>query len=320
MYDSPIERAQALLEKYRQGRCTPAEMELLQDWYENLDAVSAIETEIPKELEVQLETAILQKIKRPAPVRRIGWRYAAAAAIAGILLVGSIYLARNSGSHATPAIVYHETFNDQPAPRNIKLPDGSNVWLNTGSSIQWNETAFGKTDRAVTLKGEGFFDVVKDKEHPFIVSSGNVFTKVLGTVFNVEAYSGEQQVRIALVEGKVELREKNDTALAATLKPGQVASSSGTSNRIEVTEQNTSLYGQWIHGGMSLVNVSIADALKRVCRKYGYQVNGVLKQEDRDKVLTIHFAADQGAEEMITNILYIHHIEFTISNNTVYIK
>jgi transmembrane sensor len=102
----------------------------------------------------------------------------------------------------------------------IILPDGSIVHLNAGSSLSY-PNQFSKEQRVVTLVGEGFFEVVKNPKQPFFVETGKVQTRVLGTSFNVRAYSSEKIVQVAVVTGKVKMQEKA-TGKAQFLTPNEM--------------------------------------------------------------------------------------------------
>lgn len=118
-----------------------------------------------------------------------------------------------------------EVLNTVTTPRgvmfSVTMADGTRAWLNTASSIRY-PAAFTGTERRVTITGEVYFDVAKDAKRPFIVMADNSEIRVLGTQFNVNAYSNEASVRTTLVTGKVEVGMpliKDKTVL----KPGQQA-------------------------------------------------------------------------------------------------
>lgn len=90
----------------------------------------------------------------------------------------------------------------------VQLPDGSVVWLNAGSRLLYDKD-YGKETREVTLTGEGFFDVVKQKDKPFLIHTENIHIKVLGTAFNVKAYPQDKQTETSLIRGSVEVTIKN---------------------------------------------------------------------------------------------------------------
>ncbi|WP_127126419.1 FecR family protein [Pseudoflavitalea rhizosphaerae] len=137
----------------------------------------------------------------------------------------------SSISNESDGLVYNqgeaakEVLNTVTTPRgvmfSVTMADGTRAWLNTASSIRY-PAAFTGTERRVTITGEVYFDVAKDAKRPFIVMADNSEIRVLGTQFNVNAYSNEPSVRTTLVTGKVEvgmpaIKDK------AVLKPGQQA-------------------------------------------------------------------------------------------------
>src|SRR5204863_2744841 len=106
--------------------------------------------------------------------------------------------------------------------RNILLPDGSRIWLNKFSKLTWPEN-YGEEIRTVSLEGEAYFEVAKNKTKPFVVVSGKIITQVLGTVFNVSQQKNGV-VKVTLSEGSVLVKkDKNEMVLS----PGEVATYSG---------------------------------------------------------------------------------------------
>jgi transmembrane sensor len=102
------------------------------------------------------------------------------------------------------------------------LPDGTKVWLNAGSSIHYKLDESKKT-RAVTLDGEGFFDVAHNKEFPMIISAKELEIKVIGTSFNIRAYKDERLSEASLISGKIELQIKSDNKIIqqTVMSPGE---------------------------------------------------------------------------------------------------
>ena len=90
----------------------------------------------------------------------------------------------------------------------IQLPDGTMVWLNGSSKLVYDNNNFGEKIRQVTLSGEGYFDVVKNADKPFIIHTAKMDIKVLGTAFNVKAYPGEKNTETSLVRGTIEVTLK----------------------------------------------------------------------------------------------------------------
>ena len=105
---------------------------------------------------------------------------------------------------------------------NIVLPDGTSVWLNSGSELSYSSD-FGSRERAVSLTGEAYFDVVRDNKSPFLVHAGELRIKVLGTRFNVKSYPEEKIIETTLVRGMVEINPLNISSEVKpiVLKPNQ---------------------------------------------------------------------------------------------------
>ncbi len=125
------------------------------------------------------------------------FKYAAAV----VLLISIAGIAYQSFSKNTVTIATN--FGEE---KKVKLTDGSTVWLNSGSSISYKKDA----PRTIELNGEAFFEVAKDKTHPFTVETpGHVIVKALGTSFNVKAYPENNYLETTLLTGKVEVTSEN---------------------------------------------------------------------------------------------------------------
>ena len=102
----------------------------------------------------------------------------------------------------------------------LMLPDGTQVWLNSGSKLSYDKT-YGNSIREVSLSGEAYFDVVKNPAHPFIFHTGSIDIKVLGTAFNVKSFPGEKNTETSLIRGSIEVTFKNRPAEKIILKPNE---------------------------------------------------------------------------------------------------
>jgi transmembrane sensor len=156
----------------------------------------------------------------PAPVRRLLSRWTMAAASMVILVTGSVYYFWSpkhvAGSRPSPVMIT----TARGTHRHMKLPDGSQVWLNAGSKIIFGgDYAAGK--RELTLEGEAYLDVKHDELHPFIIHTGRVEVRVLGTALNIRAYPGDSTVETTLINGKVEIGMAGDPGSAIILHPNE---------------------------------------------------------------------------------------------------
>ncbi len=136
------------------------------------------------------------------------WYWPAAAvvlALAGFMLLNS---QRSSGEKNLVAKQDNEVSTRRGSKSRVQLPDGTVVLLNAGSKLTYNKD-FGKELREVTLTGEGFFEVQKNKDKPFIIHTSSINIKVLGTVFNVKAYPEDKRTETSLIRGSIEVTMKN---------------------------------------------------------------------------------------------------------------
>lgn len=101
----------------------------------------------------------------------------------------------------------------------VTLPDGTVVWINSGSKLVYNNRSFGVQNRQVTLVGEGFFDVAHDAVHPFIIQAGKISVKVLGTSFDIKSYPEDKTVEATLIKGSIEVTITDKPQKKVLLKP-----------------------------------------------------------------------------------------------------
>ena len=142
--------------------------------------------------------------------------------IAFILIAGGIYLLQ-SGKTSTGVIAELQSKNQISTKNGSKtslvLPDGTKVWLNAGSQLDYDKN-YGNKLREVSLVGEAYFDVVKNAERPFLIHTRKMDIKVLGTAFNVKCYPGEKTTETSLIRGSIEVTLK-DRQEKIMLKPNE---------------------------------------------------------------------------------------------------
>ena len=151
----------------------------------------------------------------------------------------------------------------------IILPDGTNVWLNAASSITY-PTVFKGIERQVTLSGEGYFEVTKNKAMPFRVKSALQTIEVLGTHFNINAYADEALVKTTLLEGSVKVTSATNSIL---IVPGEQAVINRAGNG-DITKQQVNLDKEiaWKNGVFSFANEDIRGVMRQVSRWYNIDV------------------------------------------------
>ena len=158
-----------------------------------------------------------------------------------VLATGSIYFfskKKTTEAIASEAVSSVATKNGNRTK--IVLPDGSQVWLNAGSNLDYNNSHFNKDIREVSLNGEAYFDVVKNSEKPFIIHTKKMDIKVLGTSFNVRSYSDEKFAEAALIRGSLEVTLK-DRDQKIILKPNEKISVSNEEQKTDTKPEKVNI-------------------------------------------------------------------------------
>ncbi len=202
----------------------------------------------------------------------------------------------------------------------LKLADGTQVWLNAGSSLKYPVT-FNDTLREVILQGEAYFDVTR-MGSPFIVHSTAMNVRVLGTTFNVTAYPDEDQYRATLVEGKVRVevsKEDGSNYTGMELAPNDQAVLDLASWAIAVTEVNPAYFTSWMRGKIEFDHESLDMVMKRLARWYDFEY----RFENRE-AMGYHFTARLDRDATISSILEMlemtTHVKFEFKKGTVVIR
>jgi ferric-dicitrate binding protein FerR (iron transport regulator) len=171
------------------------------------------------------------------------------------------------------------------------LPDGTFVWLNAGSTLKYPLT-FNRGGRHVELNGEAWFEVKKDENHPFVVSTADINIKVLGTSFNCSAYPSAGKIETALVEGKIEISGKSGKN-RFLVEPGELAVFSKQERTIEKSQANLDKHIAWKSGKLMFRD----DPMDKVIEKLGrwYRVEF---QVDDPEILNYTYSATFSGESL----------------------
>ncbi len=147
------------------------------------------------------------------------------------------------------------------------LPDGSKVWLNAASSLTFSSTLDRQSIRKVHLQGEAYFEIAKDKAHPFIVQVSEQEIEVLGTHFNVNAYADEPRIATTLLEGSVKVTSHGRYSY---IKPGEQAYTENGHTRIQ--KVNLETIKDWKEGEFYFDDVDLKAAMRKIARWYNVNV------------------------------------------------
>ena len=189
------------------------------------------------------------------------------AAVVAITLGGSYFYYQSSLEKELMAM---QTITVPAGQRiNITLVDGTNVWLNARTSLSY-PVKFGKNNRQVVLDGEAYFDVTKDKSKPFIVQTDNYNVEVLGTQFDVNAYSETGEFETTLMSGSVKVASVSDSTKKITLKPNnKVFLQDGKLHVTAVDDYNPY---RWKEGLICFKNETFTSIMKDFEKYYGLTI------------------------------------------------
>lgn len=196
----------------------------------------------------------------------------------------------------------------------VTLSDGTTVWLNAESKLEY-PAGFSGSERVVRLTGEAYFEVAKDKAHPFIVQTGNLKTKVLGTQFNVRNYSGTDS-HVTLIEGSVEVSNAKGEH-TTRIKPGEDAQLN-TRGDFAVKEVDVDSYIYWKDGFFYFDNVSLTDIMQNLGR--WYNVNIIFHNKEAMDY-KMHYLCDRkgGITHAITLLNRMKKVDITLDGNTLHV-
>lgn len=165
----------------------------------------------------------------------------------------------------------HAGYNLIETPRagqyQINLPDGTKVWLNAASSLRY-PSRFSGSKRIVALTGEGYFEVAKNKQHPFVVKTDRQEVQVLGTHFNINSYTDESSTNTTLVEGSVRVTTLDGKN--RLLKPGEQSQLKG--DEIEVSDVDTENVLSWKNGDFVFKGDDFKSIMRKISRWYDVEV------------------------------------------------
>ncbi|MDR2120535.1 MAG: FecR domain-containing protein [Tannerella sp.] len=200
----------------------------------------------------------------------------------------------------------------------MTLADGTVVWLNACTRLTY-PAVFRGDERHVALEGEAWFDVAKDAEKPFTVSSGNLKVRVLGTSFNMYNYPDEAFARVSLVEGSLRVSTDENEQAGVVLRPNDEATVAGRD--ISVAKIPNRQYFLWTKGIYSFENETFENILKKLELYYDLQID-VKDAAMLQWRYTVKFRQRDGIREILRLMRQIHKFKMTVDeeNNTVTIS
>ncbi|MFE7086987.1 FecR family protein [Sphingobacterium spiritivorum] len=195
----------------------------------------------------------------------------------------------------------------------MTLPDRTKVWLNSGSALTFSPTFNEQNSRSVTLTGEAYFEVAKDKRRPFVVNTAKQKVTVLGTHFNISSYADEKEVKTTLIEGAVKVHNlQSGTVLL--LKPDQQAIVNGENLYMQQVDVNEII--AWKNGDFVFGTESFEASMRKIER--WYDVEFVYKESDiKDIRLDGWIARSSRLSDVLHKIELAGNIKFEIKGRRI---
>lgn len=226
----------------------------------------------------------------------------AAASIIALIAIGRKFFFNEKNIIEVPVVeqntIAENTSIDFSGKQLIHLPDGSTVLLNDNSSLKYDQKSFNAKTREVTLTGEAFFDIKRNEEKPFIVHTGKVQTKVLGTAFNINAKNSSKNIEVTVARGKVQVGDTEK--VYGVITPNQQIKVNKSTLSFEQNNIKAAIVTEWKNNYLILDDINMAEAVTLIAQKYKVSISisndkikncritaSFLNEEDLDHVLKV---------------------------------
>jgi ferric-dicitrate binding protein FerR (iron transport regulator) len=190
------------------------------------------------------------------------------------------------------------------------------VWLNHSSSLRY-PVEFGRKERNVELKGEGYFEVASNPGKPFVVKADNISVVALGTTFNIMAYPGDNRIETSLIEGRVELRVTSGKEGSAVLRMNPedmivYTRDNGEMTRLRITDDR---YFSWKDGKLVFTAEPLSEVVKKLNRWFNADIE-ILDPRVKDLTLTATFI-NESLTQVLDLISMVSPVKYTVSGRDV---
>jgi len=306
---------ETLLTSYFSGKLKDEEKQIIEEWknsskenlliFENTGKVWR-SLSLLQEMRTYNTSQALLKVNNKIGQQRLSkhrflfyWQRIAAVLLLPFFILAGTYLFLDRQSKKDNLI--WQTISTPPGVKSqTQLPDGTKVWLNSESSLCY-PSSFTGDERNIKLTGEAYFEVAKDRHHPFHVDLGKISIEVVGTAFNVTHYENEKQTEVVLTSGKIKLLEQkgNKTYHATEMEPGQKAIYHESDGKILIQQVDTEKYTSWLHGRLIFRDDEMIEVIKRLNRWFNVEI------EVADPAIAQYIYTATFSDETIEQILYL---------------
>ncbi|MFY0652440.1 MAG: FecR family protein [Cyclobacteriaceae bacterium] len=274
-----------------------------------------------EQIKQRIEVNIESEGGKVIPIQSRWKKWTKVAAVVAVLLASAVVLYTKRESESTTvlspiAIKYLDKTTPKGARVTFKLSDGSTVNLNANSKLIYPES-FDEDNREVYLEGEAFFDVAENVEKPFIVTTGDIQTKVLGTTFNIKALTSSENIEVALVTGSISLSNLKSSE-SLLLKPDEMGTYNGSSQPIIKSLYDRERVLGWKEQLLTFSNTDFSEVIESLENWYG--VSFVIKSK---KKFTKGFTGkykNKSLETVMKGLSFSYEFNFRISDKVIIIE
>lgn len=326
-----------LLKRYINKEATPAEEEELkalvltgryqghfrEDLTRYMEEQLQHSKEIPAPVDAdQLYTRILERLDVPAPLEhapRTFPRYWLRIAAMLVFLSAAGWWLFHSSPGADPAAAAGEPVAEESIVRFdrkdfIRLPDGSTVLLNDNSELTYH-LPFGESRREVSLKGEAFFDIVRDSSKPFVVRTGDISTNVLGTAFNVNAR--DKSVVVTVERGLVQVADRTQTL--SLVRPDEQITVNTLTNKFRKTEVKAPEEIGWVSQNLVFDDISLKETIGLLQDHFGARIR-IANPDIENCRISAWFLENESLDEILEMVCGIRQARYTKKDDTITIS
>lgn len=309
------------------------ELKLVRDWIDNPENIKILDKWMKPQWEhapeIESETSfkeLITQIDKHYQLRKTTtiwdlkfvqqFQKIAAILILPIILLSAYYflVVQNSNTQYSEAIVPHGQKSE------IVLPDGTHIWLNSGTNMRYPLT-FGAENREIFLDGEAYFEVTKNKHKPFIVNTSNLSVTVLGTKFNVKAYADESEIETALLSGHINLivNTNAEHGKIIEMNPGELISYSKENNSVGKSGFRKDEVVGWKNNRLVFHDDTFNNLVRKIERWYNVVIiyDKTLFEDQR---LTVDLLEGESIERLFQIIESAINVDCRINKQKIYIN
>lgn len=311
-----------ILYRFFEGRATIDEMKMVKEWSEASEENNKLFRRERKLFNTMILVGHSKKTDMPVKeIKKKNFFIREFLKIASVVLitVGITAALFSIGEDKDNVNIAMQTITVPAGQRvNLELPDGSNVWLNAGTRMQY-PVSFMKDKREIILDGEAYFEVAHNEKSPFVVHTHALDVEVLGTKFNVEAYSKRKTFETSLIQGKVRVNSSENKNISVTLLPNQKTTLKD--GKLVVSKIDDFNVYRWKEGLYCFKSKPFAEIMQDLERYYDLKIQ-LDKQSIAKVALTGKFRISDGLDYALRVLQ--NDVAFTYrrdkENDVIYIK